>query len=72
MNQPLALSDTQMRQLQRAAGTLPVGRRDQFLRTVAKQLGEGSPSTPAVEAAIGIALDRVSTTSIMRTERIGQ
>ena len=61
MMKPLRFTDSQMRQLQRAAATLPVGRRDAFLRAVAKQLGAGTPAMPAVVAAIRGALDRVST-----------
>jgi hypothetical protein len=60
MMRPLALSDAQLNQLRRAAAKLPVGRRDAFLRTVAAQLGEGTPAMPALEVAIGLALNRVA------------
>jgi hypothetical protein len=52
----LALSDSQLALLKRIAARLPVSRRDEFLRRVAARLGEGMPSTPAVETAIDQAL----------------
>jgi hypothetical protein len=55
MRSPLALSDLQLKLLERAASTLPVEQRDSFLQQVALQLC-GQPSIPAVETAIDRAL----------------
>lgn len=52
---PLALGDTQLRIVERAAASLPVEQRDNFLQQVAGQL-RGAPSVPAVETAVGRAL----------------
>jgi hypothetical protein len=54
----LALTDLQLRLVQRAARSLPVGQRDSFLQAVAAQLA-GVPADSAVEAAVNVALDRV-------------
>jgi hypothetical protein len=51
------LTTEQLMLVQRAASTLPVTRRDEFLRAVAARLGD-RPSTPAVELAISLALHR--------------
>ena len=58
MNAPraLALSDKQLALLQRAAASLPVGERDNFLRSIAAHLS-GQPTDDAVTAAINAALD---------------
>jgi hypothetical protein len=54
----LALTDQQMRLVERAARSLPVAQRDQYLQAVAAQLA-GTPADPAVEEAVNVALDRV-------------
>ena len=59
MRGSLALSEAQMRLVQRAAASLPVERRDQFLLDVAARLGDG-PTRLAVEAAIGAAVERTA------------
>ena len=56
----LDLSDVQLRMVERAATSLPVERRAEFLQDVASRLGEGTPSTPAVEIAVGAALERTA------------
>ena len=58
MKRALALTDQQLRLVERAARSLPVARRDQFLQAVAAQL-VGTPADPAVEQAVNVALDRV-------------
>jgi hypothetical protein len=52
---PPALSDLQLRLLERAASSLPLSKRAAFAERVMASL-RGEPSTPAVEAAIGIVL----------------
>jgi hypothetical protein len=52
----LALTDRQMALVRRAAGMLPVGRRDQFLRAIADRL-VGEPTDGAVAEAVNLALD---------------
>ena len=54
----LALSDRQLKLVERHAATLPQAMRDCYLRTIADSL-RGTPSDTAVEQAINIALDRV-------------
>jgi len=58
MKPALRLTDHQLGLVRRAAGSLPVDRRDAFLRDVAGRLGE-APTTIAVEAAIGAFFERV-------------
>jgi hypothetical protein len=48
---PLSLSDYQLNLIQEAARSVPLERRDQFLRNVASHLGH-LPSDAAVQAAI--------------------
>ena len=57
MKRALALTDQQLRLVQRAARSLPVARRDSFLQAVAAQLA-GTPADPAVEQAVNVALDQ--------------
>jgi hypothetical protein len=59
MRRALALSDGQMRRVERAARGLAVEARDNFLRTVADHLN-GDPGDAAVNSAINIALDRLA------------
>jgi len=59
MRRALALSDDQMRRVERAARGLKVEARDGFLKTVADHLN-GNPSDAAVNSAINIALDRLA------------
>jgi len=59
MSRALALSDDQMRRVERAARGLAVEARDNFLRTVADHLN-GNPSDAAVNSAINIAFDRLA------------
>ena len=59
MRRALALSDDQMRRVERAARGLAVEARDGFLKTVADHLS-GDPSDAAVNAAVNIALDRLA------------
>jgi hypothetical protein len=54
---PLALSDAGLKLIERAARSLPLERRDEFLRDVAARLGE-APTTAAIEAAIGAFFER--------------
>jgi hypothetical protein len=56
----LGLTDFQLRLVWRAAGTLPLERRDQFLKDIAARLGESNVTIPAVKAAIGVALSRTT------------
>jgi hypothetical protein len=51
MKHPLGLTDRQMSLLRQAAGSLSVGARDEFLRSVARRLGS-DPTDHAVSAAI--------------------
>ena len=55
---PLSLSDRQLRLLQNAARSVPVDRRDAFVRGVASHLCN-EPSDIAVEAAINAQLDLI-------------
>lgn len=59
---PLSLSDRQLRMVQRAAATLPVSSRDEFMRGIASHLG-CSPTDDAVRMAIGaqLAINRIPT-----------
>jgi hypothetical protein len=57
MRRALALTDNQLRLVERAARSLPLERRDEFLRDVAARLGE-APTTAAIEAAIGAFFER--------------
>jgi hypothetical protein len=57
MRRALALTDHQLRLVRHAARSLPVARRDRFLRAVAAQLA-GTPADSAVEQAVNVALDR--------------
>jgi hypothetical protein len=59
MPDPLALTDAQMRAVQRAAASLPVAGRSEFLEQVARQLS-GQPSDAAVMQAINVVLDRAA------------
>jgi hypothetical protein len=54
MSRALALTDTQMAELRRAAALLPVGARELFLQQVARRLGDISspPTNGDVQAAI--------------------
>ena len=54
----LSLSDRQRALIQSAAASIPVERREAFLKQLAGQL-RGQPSDTAVAAAINIGLDRV-------------
>ena len=54
--QPLALTEHQLACVRRAAKTVPVERRDEFLRSVAKRLAT-EPSDGAVSQAINRTLD---------------
>ena len=58
MKGSLALSDVQLRLVERAAAHLAPERREGFLRDLAALLGE-MPTMLAVEAAIGTALERM-------------
>jgi hypothetical protein len=51
------LSDRQLRLVQSAAASLPVQRRDIFLKQIADSL-RGAPSDSAVVQVINLALDR--------------
>jgi hypothetical protein len=51
----LSLSDQQLRQVQQAAGMLPVHARDNFLRSVANRLSD-NPGDHEVSAAISLVL----------------
>ena len=55
----LALSDMQLRLVERAAAHLPPERREGFLQDLAARLGE-MPTTLAVESAIGTALEQTA------------
>jgi len=55
---PLALSDAGLKLIERAARSLPVARRDEFLRDVAARLGD-APTMLAIEAAIGSYFERL-------------
>ena len=55
----LALTDYQLRAVQRAAAALPYADRGEFLQQVARQLC-GQPSDVAVMAAINLVLDRAA------------
>jgi hypothetical protein len=55
----LALTDYQLRAIQRAAAALPPATRGDFLAHVAAQLS-GQPSDDAVQAAINVVLDRAA------------
>jgi hypothetical protein len=57
LKRPLALTDFQLRELQRAAGRLPRSSRDWFLQAVAQHLA-GEVSDQALMAAINNAYDR--------------
>jgi hypothetical protein len=61
----LALSESALKLVTRAAGHLPVERRAVFLQAVAARLGEGTPSFRAVEIAIEAALN-VSVPAFLR------
>jgi hypothetical protein len=56
---PLALTDTQLYAIQRAAAALPPATRSEFLEQVARQLS-GRPSDAAVQVAINVVLDRAA------------
>ena len=58
MRRALALSDAGLKLIERAARSLPVDRRDEFLRDVADRLGE-APTMLAIEAAIGAFFERM-------------
>jgi hypothetical protein len=61
MTQPhygLSLSDRQLQLVKAAAASVPVERRDTFLKQIAHQL-RGDPGDAAVAQAINIGLDRV-------------
>ena len=58
MSCPLALSDNQVRILQRAAASLPVPQRDAFLQQVAGHLA-GDPTDLAISVAINLVFDRM-------------
>ena len=55
----LALTDYQLRAIQRAAAALPPATRSEFLQHVAAQLS-GQPSDDAVQIAINLVLDRAA------------
>ena len=57
MKRPISLTDNQMRLIEHAAASLPVGARDHFLQGVAAHL-TGEPSDNAVQGAVQAALDR--------------
>jgi len=59
MRRALALTEDQMRLVERAARGLAVEARDGFLKTVADHL-TGDPSDDAVVAAVNVALDRLA------------
>jgi len=59
MHEPLALTDTQLRAIERAATALPPAARSDFLQQVARHLS-GRPSDVAVMAAINLVLDCAS------------
>ena len=54
-----ALTDTQLRAIERAAAALPPAARSEFLQHVAAQL-TGEPSDMAVQTAINVVLDRAA------------
>jgi hypothetical protein len=56
MRRALVLTDRQMALVRRAAGMLPVHRRDAFLRAIAERL-VGDPSDSAVIEAVNLGLD---------------
>ena len=60
MRQPIGLTDEQLMQLQQAAKTLLPSARDEFLRGVARRLGD-APSDEALRLAISeqLAINRV-------------
>ena len=58
MKRPLALSDSQMSLIKRAARALPVNTRAQFLQDVASRLAD-TPADAAVMQAINIVFDRI-------------
>ena len=56
MRRALALTDRQLAFVRRGADTLPVHRRDAFLRALADRL-VGTPSDSAVAKAVNLGLD---------------
>jgi hypothetical protein len=56
MRRALRFTDRQMALVRRAAGMLPVHRRDEFLRALADRLA-GDPSDSAVIQAVNLGLD---------------
>lgn len=68
---PLALTDYQLRLVRQAAETMPVSSRDEFLRGVARHLGN-EPTNEAVIAAIDgqLAINRVPTFLCDNTKEI--
>lgn len=57
MRRALGLDERQMRMIMDVARSLPVARRDEFLRDISAHLGE-APTMLAIEAAIGAFFER--------------
>ena len=64
MPDPLALTDVQMRTMQRAAASLPVAVRTEFLEQVARHLS-GRPSDAAVQIAVNLAFDAAAAVRVV-------
>jgi hypothetical protein len=60
-NQPIAFSDRQMQLIQRAAASLPVTARKEFLQQVSARLTP-KPSDAAVAIAVNLVLDSAAST----------